>query len=294
MSGIQTNSSTWKSLISETQFATRLTVDGLRTLCSVPFQDDFFIGNENDWRYLLHTGLHSYASGLERLGKLTLLLRSYQTSGSFISVRKFGHSISGLLSQIEEDQLENVLDSNYKYASRPTSSLHDAAIAQLDKFAAGFGRYEYLDSLSKGNEGDSTFSTWKSLCTKSSKNNHIDYLISLYNAIPDALYSVPEQNEALLYGILDNRPGPYLEASSAASSLLFEVARWVSARLSYAAHHSFYVLGHGKIPLLGEVVNPYLQHDWANFFEYHVLQLGDSVSVGEALGLNDVYDDEAE
>lgn len=288
MSDIQTNSSTWKSLISETQFATRLTVDGLRTLCSVPFQEDFFIGNENDWRYLLHTGLHSYASGLERLGKLTLLLRSYHTSGSFISVRTFGHSISGLLAQIEEDQLENALDSNYKYATRPVNSLHDVAIAQLDKFAAGFGRYEYLDSLSQGNEGDSTFFAWKSLCTKSSKNNHIDYLISLYNSIPDALYSVPEQNEALLYGILDNRSGPYLEASSAASSLLFEVARWVSARLSYAAHHSFYVLRDGKIPLLGEVVNPYLQHEWEIFFEYHVLQLGDSVSVGEALGLNDL------
>lgn len=291
MSDIQTNSPIWKSLITETQFATGLTVDGLRTLCSVPFQDDFLIGYENDWRYLLHTGLHSFASGLERLGKLTLLLRSYQETGSFNGVKKFGHSISEILEQVGNDQLVGGLDSNYKYATRPVSTLHKDAIAQLDKFAAGFGRYEYLDALSKGNAGASTFSSWKNLCTRVPKNVHIDNLISLYNAIPDALYSVPEQNEALLYGMLDNRPGPYLESSSAASSILFEVARWVSARLSYASHHSFYVLQDGTIPLLEEVVDQYLQHGWENFYEYHVLQLGDSVSVGEALGLNDVYDD---
>lgn len=291
MSGIQTNSPIWKSLVSETQFATGLTVDGLRTLCTVPFQDDFLIGYENDWRYLLHTGLHSFASGLERLGKLTLLLRSYQESGTFKAVRKLGHSISEILAQIETDQHASSLGSNYKYATRPASILHEDAIAQLDKFAAGFGRYEYLDSLSKGNNDAKTFSTWKNLCTRAPKDFHVEELISLYNAIPDALYSVPAQNEALLYGMLDNRPGPYLASSSAASSLLFDVARWVSARLSHASRHSFYVLRDEQIPLLEEIVDQYLQHDWEQFYEYHILQLGDSTAVGEALGLHEIYED---
>lgn len=291
MSDIQTDSPIWKSLVSETQFSTGLTVDGLRTLCTVPFQDDFLIGYENDWRYLLHTGLHSFASGLERLGKLTLLIRSYQETGTFKAVRKLGHSISEILAQVEADQQAGSLDSNYKYAKRPVSNLHEDAIDQLDKFAVGFGRYEYLDSLAQGNNDANTFSAWKNLCTRAPKDFQVEELISLYNEIPDALYSVPAQNEALLYGMLDNRSGPYLASSSAASSLLFEVARWVSARLSYASHHSFYVLQDEQIPLLEEVVDQYLQHDWEQFYEYHILQLGDSTSVGEALGLYDICDD---
>ena len=63
----------WHVLVAEAQFATELTVAGLRRLCLVPGEVNLERWVGDDRNYALHVGMHSYASGLERLCKLARL-----------------------------------------------------------------------------------------------------------------------------------------------------------------------------------------------------------------------------
>lgn len=93
--------SRWDYLVSETQFATELVVTGLRKLCTVPVQGDWPWPVSLTETYPLHVGLHSYASGLERLCKLTIACHGFVTTGTFPPLRPFGHKIGGLMDGVE-------------------------------------------------------------------------------------------------------------------------------------------------------------------------------------------------
>ncbi len=53
----------WHVLVAEAQFATELTVAGLRRLCLVPGEVNLERWVGDDRNYALHVGMHSYASG---------------------------------------------------------------------------------------------------------------------------------------------------------------------------------------------------------------------------------------
>jgi hypothetical protein len=77
----------WANLVAETQFATELTLNGLRRLCSVPTEPELTRWVGNDLNYALHVGMHSYSSGLERLCKLTIACNVYAVNGKFPELR---------------------------------------------------------------------------------------------------------------------------------------------------------------------------------------------------------------
>ncbi|MGO4435804.1 hypothetical protein AB4Y88_21730 [Paenarthrobacter sp. RAF9] len=83
----------WKNLVVETQFATELTLSGLRRLCSVPTDPALVQWGSNELNYALHVGMYSYSSGLERLCKLAIACNGYATTGEFPKVRKYSHKI---------------------------------------------------------------------------------------------------------------------------------------------------------------------------------------------------------
>lgn len=94
--------STWESLVVETQFATELTLTGLRRLCSVPTDPALVRWGSKDLNYALHVGMYSYSSGLERLCKLAIACNGYATTGEFPELRRYSHKIGKLLDAVEK------------------------------------------------------------------------------------------------------------------------------------------------------------------------------------------------
>lgn len=153
------NLTMWQSLVAETQFATELTVSGLRRLCSVPVLSDQFPWSTRDLNYALHVGLHSYSSGLERLCKLAIACNGYASTGEFPALRGFSHKIGALLDAIEglTPTAADASTPKSAYLARPVDGLDPALTNTVERFAGGAGRYEHLDLLWKNDAETSTY-----------------------------------------------------------------------------------------------------------------------------------------
>jgi hypothetical protein len=278
------SSTIWYSLLSETQYATELTLVGLRTLSQVPLPQDLPFDNGDTLRYRLHVGMHAYTSGLERLGKLAISCQCYLDNGSFPNVRDYSHSLNRIFSKLDSLTFPSNKSLAADYLDGPMSAFDSSVLRMLEEFAKGTARYEYLDSLSTDQPESDTYVEWTRLCAKAKRSRLVEKLIDMHDAIPNALYaSVPGDLEGLLCGLVDNRPGPFMKGSVVLVRTLFEMVRGVAARLSAASNEAFYGRPTGNIPMLEEVVGPALIHPWEAFFEFHIAQLGDSECVAEAL-----------
>lgn len=300
MTNVQSDTLIWYSLLSETQYATELTTFGLRTLCQVPVPDDLFFGDEQQFRYKLHVGLHAYTSGLERLGKLAFSCQTYLNTGNFPPVKPLSHKLQKIAEHVNSLDFRSGNNLFPEYLTMPVSEQSEKLMLLLDSFAAGSGRYEYLDSLSGSAQAPDIYQKWKELSESIKNNERVETLITLSNSLDDAIYSRMDADQHFVIdGLLDSRPGPFLADSTAVSEMLFEYARWFAACLSSASSEAFYGRGQGAvIPYLSEVLDGQFLHEWDSFFEFHVAQLGDAEVLLEGLSengteysLNEVDDD---
>ncbi len=135
----------WKNLVVETQFATELTLSGLRRLCSVPTDPAMVQWGSNELNYSLHVGMYSYSSGLERLCKLAIACNGYATTGEFPKVRKYSHKIGNLLDAVEKlsppPSSPGSAPLKEGYLVRPVDGLDPDLTNTVERFASGAGRY---------------------------------------------------------------------------------------------------------------------------------------------------------
>ena len=132
----------WESLVAETQFATELTLAGLRRLCAVPTDPELVKWGSKGLNYALHVGMYSYSSGLERLCKLAIACNGYASTGEFPKLRKYSHKIGNLLDAVEALTPMDSDASTYKakYLVRPVDALDPDLMNTVERFANGTGR----------------------------------------------------------------------------------------------------------------------------------------------------------
>lgn len=284
MNGQMMTPTIWKSLVVETQFATELTLTGLRRLCSVPTDPVFARWGSDNLNYALHVGMYSYSSGLERLCKLAIACNSYAVTGEFPRLRDYNHRIGNLLNAVGELPLPpsgpGVPSLKMKYLAKPSDSLDPDLTNTLERFANGAGRYEHLDSLWKDDTEVNTYKEWSALAQRASVPESVSRLVSTKERMAYAIESelfdagLPATSQR----VIQDLALPTYEPSVGVVLSLFRKARWVSTNLDVA---TFYT---GQdLPILGEVFSRYFLHTSTNFFEYHIAGIGDEYVVGEEL-----------
>lgn len=270
--------SRWNYLVSETLFASDLVESGVRRLCTVPIRDDDWpVGH--DQKYTLYVGLHSYASGLERLCKLTIACHGFLATGDFSSMRKYGHKIRNLLDAVERLDLGIVLQDVKAVPARPVDSLDPKLTVALERFANGAGRYEHLDSLWDDKADVATLNTWTELCGRVTPSARVRDLIGLRNIVVERLrlLSTHAHLESSAYAFLESLD-PYIsELSTAVALKLYEKARWVALILDALTYYT-----HPDLPLLGEAVEN-IRPPAQAFFQYSVARIEDEDAANEDL-----------
>lgn len=266
-------------LVVETQYATDLTLSGLRRLCAVPTGEGAF-GRDND--YALHVGLYSYCAGLERLCKLAIACHGFTTGGTFPKLKGYSHKISRLLDAVEALDLAPLGGAtwNEQYTSRPTVDLDPELTEFVERFAGGAGRYEHLDSLWDAAAQVSTVADWAQLSARSSVSPEITRLLSLrlgvHEAVSDAL--IEAELETSGSQVVDALGTPMFPPSVGVVMSLFRNVRWVSAVLDCTTYYA-----HQKLPILGEVVSRAFVHPSRDFFAWQIAQFADEEVVAEEL-----------
>jgi hypothetical protein len=272
----------WDSLVAETQFATELTVTGLRRLCSVPTEPDLFLWGSKDLNYALHVGMHSYSSGLERLCKLAIACNVYAATGEFPNLRSYSHKIRNLLDAVGELTPTGPGASMHKakYLVRPLDGLDPELTNMVERFANGAGRYEHLDSLWNGDAEVNTYNEWSGLAARSSVSKKVRRLISIKKGMADAIGSelVDGGLESTGEMVMEDLAPPTYEPSVGVALSLFRKVRWASTILDISTYYTS-----RDLPLLSEVVGPTFGHSSANFFNYHIARIGDEEVVVEEL-----------
>ena len=267
--------------MSETQFATDLTVTGLRKLCTVPVG---LWGSDSpvsyDQSYPLHVGLHSFTSGLERLCKLAISCHGYVTAEAFPPLRKrYGHRIGGLLDAVEALDLSQVNAVQSQPSSRPKDDLGPGLTEMLERFANGSGRYEHLDSLSDPHSAVSTLETWSNLCSGVTVSEHVKEMLAIRMASVNAIRDLctAGEVEASTYSLIDHVDQPLFEPSIGVSLKLYRTASWVASILNLVTYYTSQ-----ELPLLGEAVQD-LYPPADRFFQYTIAQVEDESIATEEL-----------
>ena len=287
----------WYDVLSETQFAVHQTVVGLRELGRAVHADQLFMGGAKEVRFMIHSGLFAYTTGVERLAKLALSLAHFRETGGYPSVKSFGHRIttlSDLLAELEPLPAPGLIGSEFLEPGNPLTPRPDF-LKLLDDYALGAGRYEYLDSLHTGVNDLDVFQRWLSLTEQVTPSSTVRELCGVPMAIADALYSVSRAVESQL-GIesFDHLIEPYLDnilpaslhpGSVEVALTYYDFAQWIAAHCSSLSGQIFYHDGHSipPCPYLPEVTAQYLLIDRDSFIELHVLQLNDLQSTVEAV-----------
>lgn len=272
---------TWKNLVVETQFATELSLQGLRKLCTVPSGDITLLSGADEHDYALHVGLYSYTSGLERLCKLAISCYGYVTAGEFSKLRKI-HDLGNLLDAVQALDLTAVcgLNPQDEYLHRPKDSLAPDAIKMATRYATAKdgGRYEHLDSLTNENTEVKTHTQWAALASKTSISPDIQRLLSLRGAMSDVVETamIEKDLEAVYASILPDDKNPLYEKSVAVAITLFRLVRWASAVLNALTYYTS-----RDLPLLGDVLNHVFLHPSTDFFNYHIARFSDDSVVEE-------------
>ncbi|MEV5745676.1 hypothetical protein AB0L30_36930 [Microbispora rosea] len=272
----------WDSLVAETQFATELTVTGLRRLCSVPTEPELFLWGSKDLNYALHVGMHSYSSGLERLCKLAIACNVYAATGKFPNLRSYSHKIGNLLDAVGDLTPTSYGASLHKaeYLVRPVDGLDPDLTNMVERFANGAGRYEHLDSLWNGDAEVNTYNEWSALAVRSSVSDEVRELISIKRAMAEAIGSelVDRGLETTGEMVMEDLALPTYEPSVGVVLSLFRKVRWASTMLDTATYYT-----RQELPILGEVVAPTFCHSSADFFNYQIARIGDEEVVVEEL-----------
>ncbi|BAU95233.1 hypothetical protein N24_0971 [Corynebacterium suranareeae] len=105
------------------------------------------------YNFHLYEGLLSTTTALERLCKLALSAWDYLNLDTFKPVKSFGHNIDKLFKQVDEIDLSAL---SFNRNSRPITPVKNpsdfttALVELLTHYSNGPGRYEHLESLSKG------------------------------------------------------------------------------------------------------------------------------------------------
>ncbi|MHA7170073.1 hypothetical protein ACX801_18160 [Arthrobacter bambusae] len=277
----------WKNLVVETQFATELTLTGLRRLCSVPTDPDLVTWGSEDLNYALHVGMYSYSSGLERLCKLAIACHVYAGTGEFPKLRPYSHKIGKLLDAVEALTPEGPGASGRKekYLVRPLDSLDPDLTDMVHRFASGAGRYEHLDSLWDDDAEVNTYNEWSALAGRASVSEEVRRLISLKGAMANAIEEelIHYELECTAASVLEDLALPMYVPSVGVVLSLFRKVRWVSAVLDVATYYT-----RPELPILGEVVAPTFIHPSAEFFNYNIARIADDSVVEEELA--EVYE----
>lgn len=268
----------WSYLVSETLFASELVSTGVRRLCTVPIRDDDWpVGH--DQMFPRHVGMHSYASGLERLCKLTIACHGFATTGEFPPLRGFGHRIGELLDAVEALDFSAVPGRHNEPPSRPLDNLDPGLTETLERFANGAGRYEHLDSLWNSRADVATLDAWKHLCASAAPSERVRHVLSLRDAVMTAVRAecTRANLEASGFAILDPIDSFISEQSTAVALKLLEKASWVAMTLDAVTYYT-----RQELPLLGEAVQD-LRTSPESFFQYSVAQIEDEQATLEKL-----------
>ena len=285
----QMTTTIWKNLVVETQFATELTLSGLRRLCSVPTDPAMVQWGSNELNYSLHVGMYSYSSGLERLCKLAIACNGYATTGEFPKVRKYSHKIGDLLDAVEKlsppPSSPGSAPRKEGYLVRPVDGLDPDLTNTVERFASGAGRYEHLDSLSNDDAEVNTYNEWSALAARSSISEEVRRLISLKEAMTYAIGSelADDGLESSGQTVMEDLELPMFQPSVGVVLSLFRKVRWVSTILDVSTYYTS-----PNLPILGEVVSPTFIHKSADFFNYHIARFSDDSVVEEELA--EVYE----
>ena len=279
---IQMTSTIWDSLVVETQFATELTLTGLRRLCSVPTEPELVPWGSENLNYALHVGMYSYSSGLERLCKLAIACNKYATTGEFPNLRSYSHRIGNLLDSVEALTPAGPGASLHKaeYLVRPIDGLDPDLTNTVERFANGAGRYEHLDSLWNDDVEVNTYNEWSALTARATVSEEVRRLISMKAAMAHAIESelINDGLESTADRVMEDLDLPTYEPSVGVVLSLFRKVRWVSTILDVATYYTIQ-----DLPILGEVVSPIFVHSSADFFTYHIARIGDEEVVGDEL-----------
>lgn len=278
----QMNSTIWKNLVVETQFATELTLTGLRRLCSVPTDPALVSWGSDDRNYALHVGMYSYSSGLERLCKLAIACNGYAATGEFPRLRSYSHRIGDLFDAVEALTPTGPGASMHeaKYLVRPVDGLDPDLTKTVERFANGAGRYEHLDSLWDDNAEVNTYKEWSALAAKASVSEEVSRLISIREGIAYAIESelADDGLESTARTVMEDLELPIYKPSVGVVMSLFRQVRWVSTILDIATNYT-----RQELPILGDVVSPTFIHKSADFFNYHIARISDDEVVEEEL-----------
>ncbi len=277
-----TNWPRWHVLVAEAQFATDLTVDGLRRLCLVPGEVDLEHWIGDDRNYALHVGMHSYASGLERLCKLAIACHGFTSTGEFPRTRAFSHRIGGLLDAVEDlDPIASSGASSRRYLARPSDDLDPRLTEAVERYANGPGRYEHLDSLWNPDAEVGMYRTWVSLCRNSRVPEQVHRLVAIQSAVAEAVaaelsHAGLESSGDAVVMEFDRAARVSLPSVGVALSL-FRKARWVSSIIDETTYYT-----HPDLPLLGEAVNV-LRCSSPDFYAYEIARFSDVDVIEEEL-----------
>ncbi|WP_211880021.1 hypothetical protein [Pseudarthrobacter albicanus] len=275
----------WESLVVETQFATELTLTGLRRLCAVPTDPELVKWGSRDLNYALHVGMYSYSSGLERLCKLAIACNVYATTGEFPRLRDYSHRIGALIDAVEAlsppTTAPDPSERETEYLVRPLDDLDPELVGTVERFASGAGRYEHLDALWKDDAEINTYNEWSALAGRASVSKEVRRLISLKDAMAHAIGSelADDGLESTARTVMEDLELPMYEPSVGVVLSLFRKVRWVSTILNVATYYT-----DPDLPILGEVVSPTFIHTSADFFNYHIARISDDAVVEEELG----------
>lgn len=273
---------TWKNIVVETQFATELTLNGLRRLCTVPTGATTALWGNDEQNYALHVGLYSYSSGLERLCKLAISCYGYVADEKFTKVAGYSHDIVKLLDAVGELDLTKLGNSQLdsEYLVRPKDPLAPDTIKIVKRFANGTGRYEHLDSLWKDEAEVKTYKEWSELAAGVSVSSDVRRLISLKEAMSRVIDSTMTDLdlESVRESIMHDDEIKMYEPSVGMALSLFRTVRWVSAILDVVTNQTT-----AALPILGDILSPTFTHSSEDFFNFHIARFSDAYIVDEEL-----------
>ncbi|MFB0836055.1 hypothetical protein ACX8Z9_13385 [Arthrobacter halodurans] len=277
----------WTNLVVETQFATELTLTGLRRLCSVPTEPELVDFGSDELNYALHVGMYSYSSGLERLCKLAIACHGYGNTGKFPKLKNYSHRIGKLFDAVEALTPIGLGASMHEaeYLVRPVDSLDPDLTITIERFANGAGRYEHLDSLWNDNAQVNTYNEWCALAARASVSEEVRELISIRNGMAHAIQTELIQADLETTGqmVMDDLVLPTFEPSIGVALSLFRKVRWVSTILDTATNTPA-----AGLPMLGDVVSRNFIHTSTDFFNYHIAGIADKeVVVDELIAANE-------
>ncbi len=261
----------WTRLVVETQLAVDLVTTGIRRISFMPMSGKSDQRLPYDQVYPLYAGLHTYTTGLERLVKLSIACHGFLEHGVFPEVRSFSHKIGSLLDALEDLEFPDHDRESWNYFERPSDADSRNLIDWLERFAAGGGRYEILDSLSAKESDILTWTNWQEFCAGATVSDRVKWIISMHNAIGDAIRDVTSDAdlEAVTAPHLHEFDGGLHESSAAVALSMYRLARWPASLLDRVSHYT-----HQDLPILGEALVG-LEQSSEDFFACEVARISD-------------------